>query len=64
MTKYSVDGFCQLGKHKLLYNRGLLETLFVNGKLFQKTFLKFCCEERLLVNEKKEPFVDLYWGVW
>ena len=51
-TKYNVDGFCQLGKHNLLYNRGLLETLFLSGKLFQKTFLKFCSEERLLVDEK------------
>jgi len=50
--KYSVDDFCHLGEHALLYGVGLLQTLFISRKLFQKTFLKFCCEERLLVNEK------------
>lgn len=50
--EHGIDGYYQLGKHKLLYNGGLLQTLFISGKLFQKTFLKFCYEERWLVNEK------------
>lgn len=50
--KYSMDEVCQLGKHELLDNRGLLQTLFISRKLFQKMFLEFCYDERLLVNEK------------
>lgn len=49
--KYSVAEFCHLGEHTL-YSGSLLQALFVSRKLFQKTFLKFCYEERLLVNEK------------
>lgn len=50
--KYSVDEFCYLGEHILLYCGGLLWPLFIIRQLFQKTFLKFCSEERLLENEK------------
>lgn len=50
--KYRVDEFCHLGKHALLYCGGLLRTLFIIRKLFRKTFLKFCYEERLLEIEE------------
>lgn len=62
-TKYSVDGFCQLGKHKVLYNRGLLGDSFCKWKTLPKDIFEVLLW-RKIASEWKEPFVDLYWGVW
>lgn len=36
--EHGIDGYYQLGKHKLLYNGGLLQTLFISGKLPKDIF--------------------------